>query len=175
MLWRTQITFLLSCSCNYFTRYRHKWQLHIGRPGLQWQGRLETRAMPNLRVRQRHRYVRRGDLRGHNRLPQPSDSPRRVLPHLPRRRYDALILTPRFILPWQTEPPHIPSFIMSGKLIWSPSFHSPLDFECALQASGLMVTPWINLWFPLGLNQVQGLKSNWGKPKTHLLSWLWSL
>lgn len=104
--------------------------------------------MPNLRVRQRHRYVRRGDLRGHNRLPQPSDSPRRVLPRLPRRRYDALILTHRGVspLPWanRTTPPH-PPLKMSGKILMDPQHSLPWIFKYDLQASSLMVIHWINL------------------------------
>lgn len=151
MLKYQTFTFVLLYSCSYFTRYsrRHRWQLHIGRPGLQWQGRLETRAMPNLRVRQRHRYVRRGDLRGHDRLPQPSDSPRRVLPRLPRRRYDALILTHRFLspLPWANRTTHIPHLKCYGKILMDPQHLLPWIFKCDLQASSLMVIHWINFSF----------------------------
>ena len=47
---------------------------------------METRALPDLRLRQRNRHVRRGDLRGHIRLRRPHHPRRRVLPYLPRHR-----------------------------------------------------------------------------------------
>lgn len=47
---------------------------------------METRTLPDLRLRQRNRHVRRGDLRGHIRLRRPHHPRRRVLPHLPRPR-----------------------------------------------------------------------------------------
>lgn len=45
---------------------------------------METRALPDLRLRQRNRHVRRGDLRGHIRLCRSHHPRRRVLPYLPR-------------------------------------------------------------------------------------------
>lgn len=96
MLSSTLFVFLCECVCVFWSLtcpslcvapLRHGRKLHPGRPGVCGPGCVEARAMPDLCVRQRHGDVRWGHLRGHNWLPQPRHPPRRVLRHLPRRRY----------------------------------------------------------------------------------------
>lgn len=65
--------------------------LQVRRTVLQWQRRMETWALSDLRLWQWNPLVRRGDLRGHNRLRRPHHPRRRVLPYLPRGWYNDFI------------------------------------------------------------------------------------
>lgn len=67
-----------------FSPARHIWQLHIRGTVVQRQGCMETRALPDLRLRQWNRHVRRGDLWGHIWVRRPHHPRGRVLPYLSR-------------------------------------------------------------------------------------------
>lgn len=67
-----------------FSPLRHIWQLHIRWTVVQRQGCMETRALPDLRLRQWNHHVRWGDLWGYNWLRRPHHPRRRVLPYLSR-------------------------------------------------------------------------------------------
>lgn len=82
-----------------------------------------------------------------------------------------------FSLPYlgQTEQPHIPHFKCMGKFLWIHNIYTLgfLNVIFKLPAlwsfTGLIFRLVLGL---VGLNQGQGLKSNWGKPETQLLGWL---
>lgn len=80
---RTFVLITLSPNSSWFSCLRNIWQLHIRWTVVQRQGCMETRTLPDLRLRQRNRHVRRGDLWGHIRLRRSHYSRRRVLPYLP--------------------------------------------------------------------------------------------
>lgn len=75
---------LRSVGWQLFSPLRHIWQLHISWTVVQRQGCMETRALPDLRLRQWNRHVRWGDLWGYSWLRRPHHPRGRVLPYLSR-------------------------------------------------------------------------------------------
>lgn len=59
---------------------------------------------------------------------------------------------------------------MSGKIHMEPQLSLPIGFlNVIFKLQALWSLTGFICGFALGLNQVQGLKSNWGKPQTDLL------